>query len=156
MPYCDDYYFIEPSEFLLNDLFLWGDSSRTPSLFDPPLDKALTCATSFHCDRHLWHQVFFWLVGAPSGQATHLCLFVVHTLFYMVSVYLHTAWLASFMKVTSCHRTPAAQGCRVWVPYVIFVRSIHPLQVWLERIPQRGDLLSGVFLSDKSVVHDEQ
>lgn len=47
MPYCDGYYFIEPSEFLLNDLFLLGAWSRTPSLFDPPLDKALTCATSF-------------------------------------------------------------------------------------------------------------
>ena len=47
MPKRGDYYFIEPSEFLLNYRFLLGASSRTPSLFDPPLDKALTCATSF-------------------------------------------------------------------------------------------------------------
>jgi hypothetical protein len=39
-------HFIAPEDFRLNDLFLLGDSNRTPSAFDPPLDKALTWATS--------------------------------------------------------------------------------------------------------------
>ena len=40
------HYFIEPSEFLLKDRCLWGDWSLIPSLFDPPLLRALTWATS--------------------------------------------------------------------------------------------------------------